>query len=185
VAGRGEDQRELGDVLRGGGQQVRHGERVRLPTPRRKVTYEEGAKFAKDNTLTFLEVSAKTAYQVEDAFKKNAELLLDKIEKGAINMESEVFLSPRSRPASRRATSPIPRSNSTSAASRPNPKRRNAVDATTCSLHPADIHQYELHPHTQHPPCCLEITGRDGVGEEGGRGGEGRGEVCRKVRWGG
>ena len=39
--------------------------------PRRKVTYEEGAKFAK--------VSAKTAYQVEDSFKKNAELLLEKI----------------------------------------------------------------------------------------------------------
>lgn len=101
---------------------------------RRKVTYEEGAKFAKDNGLTFLEVSAKTAYQVEDAFKKNAELLLDKIEKGAINMESEVVLRPRSPPASRRATSPTPRSNSTSAASRPNPKRRNAVDPTTCSL---------------------------------------------------
>ena len=37
-----------------------------------------------------MEVSAKTAYQVEDAFKKNAELLLDKIEKGVINMDSEV-----------------------------------------------------------------------------------------------
>lgn len=46
---------------------------------RRKVSYEEGAKFAKDNDLIFMEVSAKTAYQVEDAFKKNAEMLLDKI----------------------------------------------------------------------------------------------------------
>ena len=45
----------------------------------RKVSYEEGAKFAKDNDLVFMEVSAKTAYQVEDAFKKNAELLLDKL----------------------------------------------------------------------------------------------------------
>ena len=43
---------------------------------RRKVTYEEGLKFAKDNNLTFLEVSAKTAYQVEEAFKKNADNLL-------------------------------------------------------------------------------------------------------------
>ena len=42
----------------------------------RKVSYEEGARFAKDNGLIFLEVSAKTAYQVEDAFKKNAECLL-------------------------------------------------------------------------------------------------------------
>ena len=45
----------------------------------RKVSYEEGAKFAKDNDLIFMEVSAKTAYQVEDAFKKKAELLLDKL----------------------------------------------------------------------------------------------------------
>jgi Ras-related protein Rab-2A len=45
----------------------------------RKVSYEEGAKFAKEHGLTFLEVSAKTAYQVEEAFKKNAELLLEKI----------------------------------------------------------------------------------------------------------
>jgi hypothetical protein len=43
---------------------------------RRKVTYEEGSKFAKTNNLHFLEVSAKTAYQVEDAFKKNGEILL-------------------------------------------------------------------------------------------------------------
>jgi len=57
---------------------------------RRKVTYEEGSKFAKDNNLLFLEVSAKTAYQVEDSFKKNAELLLDKIEKEVINIDNEV-----------------------------------------------------------------------------------------------
>lgn len=38
----------------------------------------------------FLEVSAKTAYQVEEAFKRNAELLLDKIQKGVINLENEV-----------------------------------------------------------------------------------------------
>lgn len=38
----------------------------------RKVSYEEGSKFAKENGLVFMEVSAKTAYQVEDAFKKNA-----------------------------------------------------------------------------------------------------------------
>lgn len=36
-----------------------------------------------------MEVSAKTAYQVEEAFKRNAELLLDKIEKGIIDVKSE------------------------------------------------------------------------------------------------
>lgn len=34
-----------------------------------------------------MEVSAKTAYQVEEAFKKNAENLLEKIEKGVIDIK--------------------------------------------------------------------------------------------------
>lgn len=38
----------------------------RLNLCRRRVSYEEGAKFAKDNNLFFLEISAKTAYQVDD-----------------------------------------------------------------------------------------------------------------------
>ncbi len=79
MAGVGEDQRELRDGVRSCGQQVRYGERVLPSPPSRKVSYEEGAKFAKEHGLTFLEVSAKTAYQVEEAFKKNAELLLEKI----------------------------------------------------------------------------------------------------------
>ena len=56
----------------------------------RKVSYEEGSKFAKDNGLVFMEVSAKTAYQVEDAFKKNSENLLEKIEKGVIDIKKDV-----------------------------------------------------------------------------------------------
>ncbi len=36
-----------------------------------------------------MEVSAKTAYQVEDAFKKNAELLLEKIDKNLINLKND------------------------------------------------------------------------------------------------
>ena len=35
-----------------------------------------------------MEVSAKTAYQVEDAFRKNAEQLLEKLDKGVINIKS-------------------------------------------------------------------------------------------------
>lgn len=68
---------------------MRHGSRVLVYLFRRKVSYEEGAKFAKDNDLVFMEVSAKTAYQVEDSFKKNAELLLDKIQKGTINVKND------------------------------------------------------------------------------------------------
>ena len=58
---------------------------------RRKVAFEEGANFAKDNNLVFMEVSAKTGYQVEESFKRNADLLLDKIEKGIIDTKNEVF----------------------------------------------------------------------------------------------
>ena len=57
----------------------------------RKVTFEEGIKFAKENGLIFMEVSAKTAYQVEEAFKRNAELLLDKIDKGIIDIKNDVL----------------------------------------------------------------------------------------------
>lgn len=37
-----------------------------------------------------MEVSAKTAYQVDEAFKRNAELLLGKIDKGIINVKNDV-----------------------------------------------------------------------------------------------
>ena len=36
-----------------------------------------------------MEVSAKTGFQVEESFKKNAELLIDKIEKGIIDTKAE------------------------------------------------------------------------------------------------
>jgi Ras-related protein Rab-2A len=59
---------------------------------RRKVSFDEGSSFAKENGLTFMEVSAKTGYQVEDSFKKNADLLLNKIEKGIIDTKNDVHL---------------------------------------------------------------------------------------------
>ena len=70
---------------------MRHGDRVSISfySFRRKVAFEEGANFAKDNNLVFMEVSAKTGYQVEESFKRNADLLLDKIEKGIIDTKNE------------------------------------------------------------------------------------------------
>ena len=68
---------------------MRHGSWVKIVLCSRKVTFEEGMKFAKDNDLIFMEVSAKTAYQVEEAFKRNAELLLDKVEKGVIDLKND------------------------------------------------------------------------------------------------
>ena len=72
----GQNERKFWNGFRCRRQQVRYGSRVIISSSSRKVSYEEGARFAKDNGLIFLEVSAKTAYQVEDAFKKNAECLL-------------------------------------------------------------------------------------------------------------
>lgn len=72
MAGGSKNEWEFRNGVRCCGKQVRYGSRVQLILCSRKVSYEEGSKFAKDNGLVFMEVSAKTAYQVEDAFKKNA-----------------------------------------------------------------------------------------------------------------
>ena len=43
------------------------------------MSYAEGESFAKENELIFLEVSAKTAYNVEESFLRTAEIIYDKI----------------------------------------------------------------------------------------------------------
>ena len=48
---------------------------------RRQVTYEEGEALAKENGLMFLEASAKTAYNVVEAFNLSAQSILNSIEK--------------------------------------------------------------------------------------------------------
>jgi len=55
----------------------------------RQVSYEEGERFARENDLIFLETSAKTAYNVEDAFQKTAQLIYEKIESGVIDVNNE------------------------------------------------------------------------------------------------
>mmetsp|Transcript_39676 Transcript_39676/g.35417 ORF Transcript_39676/g.35417 Transcript_39676/m.35417 type:complete len:105 (+) Transcript_39676:418-732(+) len=55
----------------------------------RAVTYEEGERFAKENDLIFLETSAKTAYNVEEAFLKTAQLIYGKIESKEIDIDNE------------------------------------------------------------------------------------------------
>jgi Ras-related protein Rab-2A len=56
---------------------------------RRKVKYEEGEAFAKENGLLFVETSAKTAANVDSAFMKVAETIYTKIESGAIDLKNE------------------------------------------------------------------------------------------------
>ena len=56
---------------------------------RRAVTTEEGAAFAREHGLIFLETSAKTAHNVEDAFIGTARAIHRKIEEGIIDVENE------------------------------------------------------------------------------------------------
>lgn len=56
---------------------------------RRAVSTEEGKAFADANGLLFLETSAKTAYNVEQAFLKTAEEIHSKILSGEIDVSNE------------------------------------------------------------------------------------------------
>lgn len=59
---------------------------------RRAVSTEEGQAFADANGLLFLETSAKTAYNVEQAFLKTAEKIHSKIQTGEIGAyQTNVF----------------------------------------------------------------------------------------------
>lgn len=59
------------------------------------MTYEEGENFAKEHGLMFLETSARTAYNVEEAFNLSAQNILSNIEKNKIDLNegvSKLFL---------------------------------------------------------------------------------------------
>lgn len=58
-------------------------------THRRAVSTEEGEMFARENNLLFVEASAKTAANVEDAFVATAGAVLAKIEGGIIDVKNE------------------------------------------------------------------------------------------------
>ena len=56
---------------------------------KRAVSTEEGQAFADANGLLFLETSAKTAFNVEQAFLKTAQEIYNKIQNGDIDVSSE------------------------------------------------------------------------------------------------
>ncbi|KAL7069430.1 putative Rab2 GTPase protein [Cryptosporidium serpentis] len=56
---------------------------------RREVTTEEGSQFAQQNGLIFLETSAKTAHNVEEAFVKTAEKIYKNILDGVYDLTNE------------------------------------------------------------------------------------------------
>lgn len=57
---------------------------------RRAVSTEEGEQFAKEHGLVFLETSAKTAHNVEDAFINTARKIYEKIDTGVFDVSNEV-----------------------------------------------------------------------------------------------
>lgn len=54
------------------------------------MSTEEGEQFAKEHGLIFLETSAKTAHNVEEAFVNTARAIYDKIQEGVIDVTNEV-----------------------------------------------------------------------------------------------
>jgi len=58
---------------------------------RRQVTFAEGAKFAEDHGLIFLETSAKTANNVEEAFVRTAAKIYENIQKGVYDVRNDAY----------------------------------------------------------------------------------------------
>ncbi|XP_030964491.1 ras-related protein RABB1b-like [Quercus lobata] len=56
----------------------------------RAISKEEGEQFAKENGLLFLEASARTAQNVEEAFIKTAAKILQNIQEGVFDVSNEV-----------------------------------------------------------------------------------------------
>ena len=59
---------------------------------RRDVKREEGEAFAREHGLIFMETSAKTAANVEEAFINTAREIYDKIQEGVFDINNEVSL---------------------------------------------------------------------------------------------
>lgn len=57
---------------------------------KREVSTEEGERFAAEHGLVFLETSAKTAHNVEEAFINTARKIHEKIESGDVDANNEV-----------------------------------------------------------------------------------------------
>lgn len=59
---------------------------------RREVKKEEGEAFAREHGLIFMETSAKTAANVEEAFIGTAREIYQKIQEGVFDVNNEVII---------------------------------------------------------------------------------------------
>ena len=66
------------------------GNKTDLAATQREVSEEEGRKFANDHGLHFIETSAKTAANVEQAFINTAREILVNIDSGKYNLHEDV-----------------------------------------------------------------------------------------------
>lgn len=57
---------------------------------RREIKKEEGEAFAREHGLIFMETSAKTAANVEEAFINTAKEIYEKIQEGVFDINNEV-----------------------------------------------------------------------------------------------
>jgi len=88
----------------------------------RDVSYEEVSKFAQENGVLFLESSAKTGENVEEAFLKTAKLIFQSIQDGNVELNSEAGVQRRgslgnsssSNETTTVSTTPTPKSSSDS-----------------------------------------------------------------------
>ena len=58
----------------------------------KQVKKEEGEAFAREHSLIFMETSAKTAANVEEAFINTAKEIYEKIQEGVFDINNEVSL---------------------------------------------------------------------------------------------
>ena len=54
----------------------------------RDVTFDEAKQFAEDNDLTFIEASAKTGINVEEAFLETAKKIYQNIQDGSLDLNA-------------------------------------------------------------------------------------------------